>query len=107
MALGIMYHPKLYLGGSIRKEKLDRIKKKLERRPGFSGVFLISISRNASDQLDIYEARQLCQPYYQKHPPYVVGIAKNREEAFALVEEITAGCLQARGDCALKEYLRC
>ena len=107
MALGIEYHPNLYLGKGINEKKLDKIKKKLENRPVFSGVFLVSLSRNPYDQLEIYEARQLCQPYYQKHPPYVVGIAKNREEAFALVEEITAECLQARGDCALKEYLRC
>ena len=107
MALGIMYHPTLYLGGSIRKEKLDRIKKKLERRPGFSGVFLISISRNASDQLDIYEARQLCQSYYRKYPPFVVGIAGSREEALQLVERMVTDCLRDRGDCALKEYLRC
>lgn len=107
MALGIMYHPNLYLGGSIKEKKLDRIKKKLEKRPFFSGVFLISISRNAFDQLEFYEARQLCQPYYRKYPPYVVGIAGNRAEALMLVERIAADCLRARGDCALKEYLRC
>ena len=107
MALGIMYHPKLYLGESIQMKKLDKIKKKLEKRPVLSGVFLISISRNASDQLEIYEARQLCQSYYQKYPPYVVGIAGSREEALQLLERIVTECLRERGDCALKEYLRC
>ena len=70
-------------------------------------MFLISVSRNPYDQLEIYEARQLCQPYYRKYPPYVVGIAGSREEAFALVEQIAAQCLQERGDCRLKEYLGC
>ena len=107
MALGIAYHPNLYLGESIRKKKLDRIKKKLENRPLFSGVFLITFSRNPSDQLEIYEARQLCQSYYQKFPPCVVGIARSREDAFALVERIVTECLENRGDCLLKEYLQC
>lgn len=107
MALGICYHPDLYLGEGIKEKKLDKIKKRLETRPLLSGVFLVSISRNAFDQLDIYEARQLCQPYYKKYPPYVVGIARNREEAISLVERIVTECLRARGDCALKEYLRC
>lgn len=107
MALGIVYHPKLYLGGSIRKKNLDKIKKKLEKKPIFSGVFLIAVSRNRFDQLEVYSARQLCQSYYQNYPPYVVGIAGNREEAVGLVEEIVRECLQARGDCALKEYLEC
>ena len=101
------YHPNLYLGEGIKKKKLDKIKKKLENKPLFSSVFLISLSRNPFDQLEVYEARQLCQPYYRKCPPYVVGIAKNREEAIALVEEIVTECLAVRGDCALMEYLRC
>lgn len=107
MALGIEYHPNLYLGNGIKAKKLDKIKKKLENKPVLSGVFLISISRNPYDQLEIYEARQLCQSYYKKYPPYVVGIAGNREDAFALVERIAADCLKARGDCSLKEYLQC
>ncbi len=107
MAIALTYHHKIYLGESIREKKLDKIKKKLENRPLFSGVVLIALSRNSHDQLEIYEARQLVQSYYRKYPPYVVGIAGNRQEAFNMVEEITKECLKTRGDCALKEYLLC
>ncbi len=107
MANNISYRPELYLGEGINEKKLDRIKKKLENRPAFSGVFLISISRNDSDQLEIYGASQLSWRYYRENPPYVVGIAYSREEAVALVEKMAADCLYARGDCELKEYLRC
>lgn len=107
MALGIAYHPNLYLGESIRKKKLDKIKKKLENRPLVSGVFLITLSRNPSDQLELYEAKQLCQRYYKKYPPYVIGIAGSREEALLIIEQMAGECLRTRGDCALKEYLRC
>jgi len=101
-----MYYPELYLGKGINGKKLDRIKKKLENEPLLSGVFLITISRNASDQLEIYHARQLSQSYYQKNPPCVVGIASSHKEAVALVEKIVEDCLRDRGDCALKEFLR-
>ena len=107
MALGLAYHPRLYLGESIKEQKLEKIKKKLEKKPFFSGVFLVTLSRNASDLLELYDARELVQSYYLKNPPYVVGIAGNREEAIALVEKIVEECLQVRGDCALKEYLQC
>lgn len=107
MAISLNYHPEIYLGESIRAEKLDKIKKKLEKKPLFSGVFLITLSRNASDQLEIYDARQLAQSYYKNNPPYVVGIAGNYNEALSLVEQLVQECLQARGDCALKEYLLC
>lgn len=107
MALRLAYHPRLYLGESIKVKKLDKIKKKLENKPLFSHVFLISLSRNAFDQLEIYEAKQLSQSYYRKNPPYIVGIAGDWREAVSLVEQIAKECLYARGDCALKEYLRC
>lgn len=107
MAAKLNYHPDLYLGESIREKKLDKIKKKLENKPLLSGVFLIALSRNPSDQLEIYSARQLAQKYYAKYPPYVVGIAGNYDEAVKMVERLVQECVEKRGDCALKEYLLC
>lgn len=107
MSVLLTYRTKLYLGDSINEKKLDKILKKLENKPLFSGVFLITVSRNASDQLDIFSARQLVQTYYKKFPPHVVGIAGSHEEAVKLVEQLVQECLKARGDCALKEYLLC
>lgn len=107
MAHGPAYHPKLYLGESIKGKKLEKIKKKLEKEPLFSGVFLVALSRNPFDQLEVYAASELAWSYYRKNPPFIVGIAGSREEAIVLVEKIVKECLEARGDCALKEYLRC
>lgn len=107
MSVLLTYHPRLYLGDSINEKKLDKIQKKLEKKPLFSGVFLVTVSRNTSDQLDIFDAKQLVQSYYKKHPLQVVGIAGSYDEAVELVERLVQECLQARGDCALKEYLLC
>ncbi len=107
MGLEITYHPGLYLGESMKGRKLEKIKKKLENRPLFSGVFIVALSGNAREQLEIYSARQLRWHYYAKYPPYVVGIAGNHPEAVGLVVQITEECLRSRGDCALKEYLKC
>lgn len=107
MASEIEYHPRLYLGEGIRREKLDKIKKKLEKNPRFSSVFLLAVSRNATDQLEIYSAKQLRWKYYRKYPPLIVGIAADYGDALGLVEKIAKECLEARGDCALKEYLQC
>lgn len=107
MSISLKYHPRLYLGDSVNVKKLDKIKKKLENKPLFSGIFLITLSRNPSDQLEIYAARQLAQSYYKKYPPYVVGLAGNYGEAVALVTQMAEECLVSRGDCRLKEYLQC
>ncbi len=107
MPTKLQFHPKLYLGESIKTAKLDKIKKKLERYPLLSGVFVITLSRNSSDQLDIYDAKMLWQKYYRNNPPFVVGIASNRGEAIEVVERIVTECVTERGDCSIKEYLQC
>ncbi|MCM1025951.1 MAG: hypothetical protein NC432_05920 [Roseburia sp.] len=107
MAVRLTYHQALYLGKSIRQEKLEKIKEKLEKKPLSAKVFLIAISRNPIDQLEIYQAKQLAQRYYEKYPPYVVGIAGDYNEAVEMVEKLVQECLKERGDCALKEYLLC
>lgn len=101
------YHHRLYLGASISESKLDKIKKTLEKHPLRSNVFLITISKNASDQLEIFSAKQLVQSYYNKYPVYVIGISSDYEEAVEMIEKIVQECLKVRGDCALKEYLLC
>lgn len=103
----IIFRTNLYLGAGIPPEKVDKIKKKLVNRPLFSGVFVIALSGNASDQLEFFDAKQLQQPYYRKYPPYIIGIARDRAEAVTVVQQIVEECLSVRGDCALKEYLQC
>jgi hypothetical protein len=107
MRHGPIFRPELYLGKGINEKNVAKIKRKLVRKPLFSDVVLISLSCNFSDQLEIYDAKQLAQRFYRNNPPYVVGIAGSREEAFSVVIEIVQECLQVRGDCELKEYLRC
>lgn len=102
-----IYYSELYLGESINAKKLDKIKKKLERKPLFANVHLITLAHNPSDQLEIFDSKQLVQRYYEGYIPYVIGIAADYEEAVALLEQIVKECLQERGDCNLKEYLLC
>ncbi len=107
MPADIQYHPKLYLGDGITAGKLDKIKKKLARSPVTAGVYVIVLSRNGVDQLDIFEGKTLAWPYYRKNPPVVVGIAGSYGDALGIVEKMVQECLEARGDCALREYLLC
>lgn len=103
----IVFSTNLYLGESIHPDKVEKIKKKLVNRPLFSGVFVIALSKNYSDQLEFYDAKQLHQRYYRNNPPYIIGIAKDKDEAISIIQQIVEECLKARGDCALKEYLQC
>ena len=78
MAGKLTFAPNLYLGESIASEKLDKLKKRLEKKP-----------------------------HYKKEEFLILGIAAGYEEALQLIEQITGECLDARGDCNLREYLLC
>ena len=107
MAGKLTFAPNLYLGESIASEKLDKLKKRLEKKPLWANVYLITPARNPADQLDIFDARQLIQPHYKKEEFLILGIASGYEEALQLIEQITRECLDARDDCNLREYLLC
>ena len=107
MTIKLDYHSNLYLSAGIDTLKLDKMKDKLEKNPFLSGLFVIYISKNLSDQLDIIDAKMLIQRYYQNNPIHVVGLAESHEEAIEIVKRIVDDCIQTRGDCAIKEYLLC
>lgn len=103
----LTFSSELYLGEGIKKQKLDKIKRKLTGKPLFAGVYVLALARNPVDQLEIMDAKQLAQRFYESHALHIIGIAKNYEEALRLVERIVQECMDTRGDCKLKEYLTC
>jgi len=101
----IIYHHDLRLGEGLAYKDIMQIQEKLRVNPIEANLFLITISANSEEQLDIYDAKYLIQKYYQKNPPYVIGIAKEKGHAFTIVEELMKECVEKRSDANLKAYL--
>lgn len=101
----IIYHHDLRLGEGLSNKDISEIKEKLRLNPIEANLFLITISSNSDEQLDIYDAKYLVQKYYQKNPPYVIGITKEKGHAFSIVEELMQECVEKRSDANLKAYL--
>lgn len=101
----ILYSSNFYLGKGITPEKLDKIKKKIEKKPLMTDFYLIALAGNERDLLDIYSSRFLGQKYYENHIPFLCGIADNNSDAVALVEQIVQDCLKERGDLKVREFI--
>lgn len=101
----IIYGSKFYLGESISPEKLDKIKKKLEKKAALTDYYLIALAGNETDLLDIYQSKYLGQKYYEDHMPQIYGIADTKGEAMELVQRIVEECLAERGDLKVREFL--
>lgn len=92
----------LYIGDTVTDPV--KIKRKLKHHAGVH-AYVITIAQGA-DQLEVFHSAYLKQKYYRYHPPIIVGIASNYDEAVQIVVKITQECLSATGTCNLKEYLK-
>ena len=101
----IDFSPHLYLGDGIEKDGLEKLKKRLCRKPLLTSVCLLVLSENESDQLDIVDSKQLAQPFYDGQTLHVAGVARTKDDAVSLVMKMAEECLAAREDCSLKEFL--
>ena len=100
----IEFSPNLYYGESMQEKEFEKAKKKILETPLLSNVFLLILSRQGTDQLEVISSKYLAQGYYAEHPVRVVGVAKDREDAISLIIKITEDCLSIRKDCNLKEF---
>lgn len=101
----INFHYHLHLGEGLEYKDLMQIKKDLRENPVGANLFIITLSANEQEQLDIYDAKYLIQKYYSKNPPYVVGIAKDKGQAIEVVERLMQECVTNRGDANLRAYI--
>ena len=101
----LLFSPKLYIGNDLKGKNIEKLVSKIKNHPLWTGAYLLTLSRNSSDQIDIFDVRQLQQSFYRNHTLRVVGIAKNYDDALNLIQQITEDCLANKGDCNLKEYL--
>lgn len=98
-------YPRLYVGEMVNNP--DKLIHKLKKHAKRVDAYVITLSKNPYDQLEIYEAAYLARKYYKKNPPYVIGIAKNYEEAVGIVKQIAEETVKTQGNCYIKEYLKC
>ena len=96
------FYKYLYIGDTVTDPA--KVKWKLKHHAG-TQVYVVSIAAGA-DQLEIFHGAYLKQPYYRSHPPIIVGIASNSDEAVDIIIQITQECVDATGTCNLKEYLK-
>ena len=93
----------LYLAESVKKPK--QMLNKLNKSKFPCRFFVIALEEGR-DQLAIYPAYCLQQPFYRKYPPVIVGLSNDYQEAQGLVIQIVEESLAKTGECNLKEYLR-
>lgn len=101
----ITYSDKLYVSNSIKEKKIPAIKLGINQGRGRLKLYLLTLSNNNSDQLDIIHNSMLKQRLYRKLDLKVVGLANSYDEATGLVIDILNETIDNTGTCNIKEYL--
>lgn len=103
--MSIHWYRDLYVGESAR-EKLDKIRWKVQHYAGDLRIYLITMPTNEDNSLDILHEAHLKQSYYKKKDIYVVGVALSYEEALQVVTNIVEEVYTKTKGADIKAYLR-
>ena len=104
MGIYMEFYKKLYLGDGTKKHRWKYIWK-LKHHAGLLNIYVITLSKNPGELLEIYHSAVLMQEFYKQYPPFVVGIAKGKDEATLLVSEIIQDVYLKTGNYDIKTYL--
>ncbi len=103
------WYPKLYVGDSASRKKYE-IVWKVKHNVGMINVYLITLSSNGHNLLDIFKASMLKQKHFRKISSarkeiYVVGIACGYDEAVEVATKIVKEVYEKTNGFEIKEYL--
>ena len=95
------WYEHLYVGERISQDA-GQIREQIEAGNYSRRVWLILLSSNGTDLFDIRPAPDLGKEYFREQEMYVIGLAKNRDEAVSLIPQIAADYLS---DGAVSRYI--
>ena len=100
----MVFVKKLIVGESLKNKK-QKIMWKIRHNSGMFDVFVITLSSNKDNLLDIINSSVLMQKYYPKDNMIIVGIAKSYDEAVDIVGRIVEKVYKETGSFNVREYV--
>ena len=95
----------LYLGEKVSAKK-NQIMKKLNSDKVVVDLFLIVLANHPDNMLEIVPQAEILQRGYPDIDFKVVGLAKGKKEAFAVVQRIVEDALNTTGSADVRPYLK-
>lgn len=93
-----------YVGGGVKNP--EKVKQKIDAGRVTLGIYLITLSDNPGNLLEIIPAAMLLQKSYYAICPEIIGMAKGKDNAIDLASAIVKEIYAATGAFEVKEYLK-
>ena len=88
------------------KKMLPRIMRKIRSRKLQPGIWILTISSNRQNLLDIFHSIHYMQPMFEHLNPDIVGIAESEDAAKNLLIRITEDIYRETGGFDVRSYFR-
>ena len=98
------YYKYLYLSEGIRKKRRKIIRKLNENKMQMN-IHVITLAQNEKNQLEIYNSMLFLQPDFPNENFFVIGIAKDYEDAIEMVEEISQEVYNKTKGADIRSYI--
>ncbi len=85
--------------------QIRRIRRALDKGKTAENAYLITLSSNEKNQLDIVNTLYLRQASLTGRLPLVVGVARDKKDAFEMVRDILCETLDKTGGADMRSYL--
>jgi hypothetical protein len=99
----LKWHEGYYIEEGI--EDPDRIRKSIDRRKPEPGIYLLTLSDNPDNLMEIVPAMLLIQKNLYRLCPQVIGMARSKDSAISLATSVIEQTYQATGNFNVKEFL--
>ena len=99
----MIFYRDFYAGESIARKK-EKVKWKIIHRAGQVDVYVITLSSNPENLMDIIPSWQLMQKYYRSQDMLVIGVDRGYENAMELAGRIVSDVFQKTGNLNIREY---
>ncbi len=99
----VQWATKLYIGDKMKKKK-DQVIASINNREATFHVYCIAFASQPSNLFDIMDANELLFPHYKKTEIRIVGLARGKEEALTLVQQMLLEVYQETGAFNVRAY---
>lgn len=99
----IVWKSRLYIGDKLRKKK-EKIIASINNKEVTFGIYCITFASHPDNLFDIVDANELLFPHYKRSEIHIVGLAKGKEEAIDLVQNMLMEVYNKTGNFDVKAY---
>jgi hypothetical protein len=86
------------------KKKNEKVVASINNREATFGVYCITFASHPSNLFDIIEANELLFPHYQRSQIRIIGLAKGKEEAVTVVQDMLMEVYNKTGEFDVRSY---